>query len=131
MKRSRGRSWFAALRRDGKLFACVAGLALVFSMLQPLVPAQAAVADLGVICSVHADGGVGNDGVPGEHRDCPCCVFGHICGGFPLLAKALTAHTQAFAHPSTVRHALAVPPAPVAVQHIASGPPGIRAPPSL
>lgn len=119
------------LRRDGKLFAFVAGLALVFAMLQPLVPAQAAVADLGVICSVHTDGVSGENGAPGEHRDCPCCVFGHICGGLPLLAKALITHTQAFAPPSTIRHAFAVPPAPVAAQRIASSPPGIRAPPSL
>ena len=100
-------------------------------MLQPLVPAQAAVADLGVICSVHADNGAGNDEAPGGRRDCPCCVFGHICGGLPLLAKALTTHTPAFALPATIRHAFAVSPAPVAAQRIASGPPGIRAPPSL
>ena len=130
MKRSQGRSWFASLRRDGKLFAAVAGLALVFAMLQPIVPAQAAVADTGVICSTHAHG-AGNDGVPGDHRDCPCCVFGHVCGGLPLLAKALTAHTPAFAPPTAVRHAPAVLSSPVAVQRIASSPPGIRAPPSL
>lgn len=130
MKRSQGRSWFASLRRDGKLFAFVACLALVFAMLQPIAPTQAAVTDAGVICSTHAHGGTGNNDVPGEHRDCPCCVFGHNCGGL-MLAKALTAHTQAFAPPTAVRNAPVVLSPPAVVQRIASGPPGIRAPPSF
>ena len=131
MKRSQGRRWFAALRRDGKLFALAAALALVFAMLQPLVPAQAAAADAAVICSAHADAATPGKSAPADPHDCPCCIFGHICGGLPLHAKALTAHGPAFAPSSTFRHALANLRIPSIGQRIAAGPPGIRAPPSV
>jgi hypothetical protein len=130
MKRSQGRSWFAALRRDGRLFAIAAALSLVFAMLQPLVPAQAA-ADAAVICSAHADAATPGKGVPADPHDCPCCIFGHICGGLPLHAKALAAGAPAFAPSSTFRHVLANLRAQPAGQRIAAGPPGIRAPPSV
>lgn len=124
-------SWFETLRRDRSLFALVAVFALMLVSIQPAVPAASGPqADL-VICSAHG-GAVSPDGqrAPADHRDCPCCFTGHLCGGALHLSKALLPHAPSFVRPgrseTRVRFAWH---RGAAVRPLACPPPGIRAPP--
>lgn len=133
MSRTGNRSWFAGLRRDRNLFALVAVFALMLAVIQPAVPAVAAPGAQGgfVICSAHGGNGAsGGQQAPDDHRDCPCCFFGHACGGMPLLSKLIQAHQPAFAPVASIKVAVAWPdPGPRGHSGPAASPPGIRAPP--
>lgn len=69
------------LRRDRKLFALVATLALAFGLLQPLVASAAGLDRSWSICTTvaTADDPTGG-GLPAHADRCQLCIAGHVCG---------------------------------------------------
>ena len=127
---SRRTSWFESLRREGVLFAALAGLLVVLNALQPLSAAQAASQDF-VICTLAGAAGDG-EGVPaGMPENCPACIGVHQCTGAAALKSTLVSE-PAFAPPAAV--AANRPSAefgPLPPGKATGSPPAIRAPPIL
>lgn len=78
-------TWFAALRRDGRLFAAVAAILLFAGTLQPLAEARAAeTGKAWVICTIFGAAKPADaSGDPLDAAgadDCPQCIAGHHCG---------------------------------------------------
>lgn len=76
MDRKPARSWFALLRRDGRLFAVIATLLLVLNALPAThVSAEAS----GIICTI--DGAIGSSEQPETAPACPLCLVSASCFG--------------------------------------------------
>lgn len=138
MNRSADRtSWFAALRRDGRLFAVVGALILLAKVLQPLAEAHAAsTGKAWVICTVFGTAKPADaDGTPlpaAAADDCPICL-----AGAPQLDNApppsdFLSTDWAFPEPAQTALVRWPDPEPVLLRPgPAEPPPGIRAPPSF
>ena len=127
-------TWFEQLRRERKLFALVACLALLLGMFQPIARAQTVGLDgLSVICLTH-DGALEGKATgklpPSGQHDCPFCIAGHFCGGAPALAKILMPASAVFGLPA-VRMLANFTGLQDPLWHLRPGaaPPSIRAPP--
>jgi len=121
-------SWFDTLRRDRGLFALVGALALLISMLQPVVAAQnAAYAGLGILC-ISDDGAGPSPDHQQRGPDCPLCPAGHLCANPASLATPAELPAQVSFLPATsqeLRPGLSrLPGSPGQ-----ASPPSIRAPP--
>ena len=121
-------SWFETLRRDRGLFALVGALAILISMLQPVIAAEnAAFADLRILCI-----GDHSSGAPADHQrqgpDCPLCPTGHFCAGAASLAAPGQIPALTFSLPLSGRKLspglISLPGSPGE-----TSPPSIRAPP--
>ena len=129
MERPKRRAtWFATLRRDGRLFAALALALFAIQALQPLVAARAseATGTLVICTSIGADPAA--DGGIVWHEGCSHCIAG-ACG-MSAPAQAATdwsaAFDPAFSHRRPLWSRLDAGERPLP---LVEGPPGIRAPP--
>ncbi|TWG97474.1 hypothetical protein L598_002000000380 [Mesorhizobium sp. J18] len=128
-------NWFEQLRRERKLFALVACLALLLGMFQPITRTHSVGLDgLSIICLTH-DGALQDKATgklpPSGQHDCPFCIAGHFCGGAPALAKILVAGSPLFGLPM-VRTLTNLAGLHDPLWHLrpSAAPPSIRAPPA-
>ncbi|RJG42895.1 hypothetical protein [Mesorhizobium sp. DCY119] len=128
--------WFAALRRDRRLFALAATLVLVAHVFQPLAEARAAnTANAWIICTTFGMQTATPDGkqLPpiGAADDCPTCIGGP-CAGMAAPLKIEPSFEAAF--PALVEsrgQLFASFEAKIPPDRLNEPPPAIRAPPSI
>ena len=126
--------WFAALRRDRRLFALAATLVLVAHVFQPLAEARAAnTANAWIICTTFGMQPATPDGKqlppPGAADDCPTCIGGP-CAGMSAPLKVEPVSVVAFPSPAADRgEVFASIETKISPDRLNEPPPAIRAPP--